>query len=271
LLLLSLRAGPAVAVAQHAAPATLILTIELGGQSGHDLWSVDRQPLSLVRHDTLYDTLRFRRTVRPGLVAGLSASYAVGSRVGVTGGVHFVGLPFRDSCEGLFYNPEPWMGNPDDMNNREVCDDIAASGPSNGAVAFTAGVVLRARPAARAGPYLRGAVGYASYGFSAIAMAGTFVSVNTRGQTVTLERQVIGDPTPKRGSAAFVLGVGMTVPITAGRHLRMEVRDHIFALERIAGSPVALHDPATETRVYHHLAVLAGFDVVLERRPRRRD
>jgi hypothetical protein len=73
------------------------------------------------------------------------------------------------------------------------------------------------------------------------------------------------------GPAGLALGVGATMVLSRGYHLRWEVRDNIVGVERVSGpvQQVTLIPPH-ETAYKHLFSVFIGLDVILERQRGRR-
>jgi hypothetical protein len=70
---------------------------------------------------------------------------------------------------------------------------------------------------------------------------------------------------------AFALGVGASVQISRGYHLRWEVRDNIVGIDAVTGPTSAPRFVPPHEQVFKHMfSVLIGIDVILERDRGRR-
>ena len=256
------------AAAQQNQQAQLVLSVSLGVHSGHELWIIDSQPLSVLgTNPTLHDTLRMVRTINPGLVAAFSATFFASDHVGFRGSLTYLDIGMENSCEPT----RPYV--PDAvMQNQQLCENLDGAITGNSAILLGADVVLRAAPRGRVSPYVRGGLGYALYSTGTLSVASEFV----QGSGQIASRLIIEDETPKTGSASLLLGVGITQAIGTGYQLRLEVRDDVFSLERATGPADALGrleqppPPRTETRWYHHLSLTLGLDIVFDRKRARR-
>ena len=256
---------PAPAPAQTGSQNNLVLTILGGAVTGHDLWTIDKQPLCVIPSggsgacSPNYDTLRLSRVIGSSLALGVAATYFPSPHVGVHAEVSYLGLPTDASCSGLYYNADP------ENKNQQLCDDIQSQAGAGGAISIFAGVVLRASPRRTFSPYLRGSVGIVNQARSTTELTGAWVDA-----TGFHERQVIADANPGRNSAMFGTAAGFTTPLGSGYQFRFEARDVIVSLERLTGPVNALGIGPVATRYYHHFALTLGFDVVLEQKRGRR-
>jgi len=246
----------------------LTLTLFAGAVTGHDLWSVARQPLCVLTGSgpsfpcdtTSYDTLTFKRSINSSIIAGASATYFAGPHLGIQGEVYYLGLPFEDSCTPVApYRPDT------DNKNQQLCDNIARAAPSVGAIAIFGGVILRASGMHTFSPYIRADGGAVLYSGGTLQVSGNFQQGNN-----IYSRTVIEDDTPKTTSVSLQVGAGMTARVTPGYQFRFEVRDAIVPLRVVTGPANALGQVPSTTRTYHHLALTLGLDVVLERKRGRR-
>jgi hypothetical protein len=262
LALTSLLVGPAVA--QTGSQSNLVLTILGGAVTGHDLWTIDKQPLCVIPSgggacSSNYDTLRLSRSIGSSIMLGVSGSYYPSPHVGVHAELSYLGLPTDASCSAPSYNADP------ENKNQQLCDEIQAQTGGGGAISVFAGVVLRAAPRRTVSPYLRGSLGFVNQAHSSTEVVGGFTD-----GTGFHERLVIADPKQGRTSVMLGFGAGFTSPLSAGYQFRIEVRDAIVSLERLTGPANALGAAPTATRTYHHIALALGIDVVLERKRGRR-
>jgi len=252
------------AAAQSGSQSNLVLTILGGVVTGHDLWTIDKQPLCVIPSgggacSSNDDTLRLARAISSSLTLGVAGTYFPSPHVGVHAELSYFGLPSDASCSAPFYNADP------ENKNQQLCDDIQSQTGGGGAISLFAGVVLRAAPRRTVSPYIRGSVGIVNQAHSTTEVVGAFTDA-----TGFHERLVIADPKQGRTSTMLGIGAGFTSPLSAGYQFRLEVRDAIVSLERLTGPANALGVASTATRAYHHFALILGIDVVLEKKRGRR-
>jgi len=245
--------------AQTGVQPSLVLTIFGGTITGHTLWTVAKQPLTVL-NTTQYDTLELSRSVGSSLVLGAAATYFLSPHVGLHLELSYLGLPVESGCAGAYYNPDA------ENKNQQVCDDIRAQPADGGAITIFGGVTLRAAPRRAFSPYVRGSAGIVNQTRSTIDMAGAFAD----GSGTVFERQVIADPTPRRTSVMLGAAAGFTSLLGPGYQFRLEVRDVSVALDRLVGPANGLGIGPVAARRYHHIALTLGLDVVLERKRGRR-
>jgi len=251
------------AAAQTGADNNLVLTILAGAVTGHDLWTIDKQPLCLIGGggscSTNYDTLRLSRVIGSTLTLGVAATYFPSPHLGFHAELSYLGLPTDASCIGLFYNADA------ENKNQQMCDDIQSQTGAGGAISVFAGVVLRASTRRTLSPYLRGSVGIVNQARSTTELTGAYAD-----GTGFHERLVIADPNPGRTSVMLGAAAGFTSPLGSGYQFRFEVRDAFVSLKRLTGPVNALGVGPVATRSYHHFALTLGLDVILERKRGRR-
>lgn len=247
--------------AQQGAQSSLVLSIGLGVHTGHGLWTIPSQPLSVINSNPLvYDSLRLVRKISPGVTATVSGTLFPSSHVGVNGSVTFLDMSMENSCTPV----APYQGD-FQQRNQQLCENLDGSVSSNSAILLGLGVTLRAAPRGGTSPYVRAGLGYAIYGSGTIGVVGNYV---VGGQLFS--RQVIAEESAKPGSFTGQFGVGITQPFASGYQLRLEVRDDIMALERATGPANALGQLTTDVGWYHHWGLTIGLDIVLERKRGRR-
>jgi hypothetical protein len=261
-------AAPTGAAAQTGSEASLVLTIFAGTVTGHTLWTVERQPLSVLGSSpTRYDTLRIVRSTNSSLMLGATGTYFVTPHVGFHVEISYMGLGFDSDCSALFLNPDSSVGGTiDQRRNGQVCDDIQSQGVSGGAISVFGGVTLRAASRGSFSPYVRGNIGFVNLSQTSIDVAGAFVDTDNQVKI----RQVVLDQNPRRTS--FLLGVaaGFTSPVGPGYQFRLEIRDQIIQFDRLTGPGSAAGANPIARKGYHHFALALGLDVVLERKRGRR-
>jgi len=250
---------PSSAAAQREEQANLVLTIFAGTVTGHHLWTVAKQPLTVL-NTTNYDTLALSRSIGSSIVLGVTGTYFFSPHVGLNAELSYLGLPVDSDCRGLFYHPDA------DNKNEQMCDNIAAQSPEGGAIAIFGGVTLRAASRRAFSPYLQGSLGIVNYAHSSIAMDGFYVT--TAGPQPP--RQILADPNPRRTSLMLGMGVGFASSLGTGYQFRLEVRDVVTSLDRLVGPANSLGIGPKASRSYHHFALTLGLGVVLERQRGRR-
>ena len=253
----------APAAAQTGSEANLALTIFGGTVTGHSLWTVGKQPLTVLG-TTKYDTLDLSRSVTSSLVLGAAATYFVSPHVGVHLELSYLGLPVESHCTG-FFNPDS-NATTDLHRNQQVCDDIESQPADGGAIAIFGGVTLRAAPRRTMSPYVRGSFGIVNEPRSTIEMAGAFIDSDG----LLKERQVLADASPRRTSVMYGAAAGFTSPLGPGYAFRFELRDVVATLDRLAGPANALGIGPIASKSYHHISLILGLDVVLEKKRGRR-
>ena len=263
---------PVAATAQTSYEPKLVFTIHGGAVTGHGLWRVAKQPICLLQQTNIqcssnYDTLALARTVGSSITGGLSATLFPSPNLGFQLDVTYLGLGLEDGCAGLFYHPDP-PPPPDSVDmqrNKQVCDNIQASTVAASALGVHAGVVLRAAPGGTVSPYVRGGVGLTFLSRSTIAMQGEF-SFNNQ----LFSRAVIADDQPDATAISYLVGVGITSPIGPGYQLRVEVADIVASQARATGPADIFGQAPSVQKMYHHIAVTLGLDIVLEKKRGRR-
>jgi hypothetical protein len=263
--LLALASPPSSAAAQTGSEANLLLTIFGGTVTGHDLWTIDKQPFSVPDASGRSDTLRLSRTINSSLVLGAAATYFPSPHVGVHAELSYMGLPVDSDCTPLFLNSDVDGGGTNLRRNEQLCDYISAQSPSGGAITIFGGVTLRAASRRSVSPYVRGNLGIAVLSGSTIDMAGAYVV----GGSVSV-REVITDPKPRRSSLMLGAAAGFTAPLGTGYQIRLEARDLVTSLDRVTGPANGLGIAPRASRLYHHFALTLGLDVVLENKRGRR-
>lgn len=248
--------GASPATAQTKTQPTILLTIFAGVATGHDLWTVGRQPLLVLgSNPAQYDTIRLSQAIGSTIIAGASATYFPSAHFGLQFELSYLGLPVDGSCTGLFFNPDP------DQKNQQTCNDIQTRSPDGGAIAIFTGATFRAASRGAVSPYGRLDLGIVSESRSTIEVSGAFVTAN--GQEV---REVITDTKPSHVAALLGGAIGFTRPISPGYQFRWEVRDLLVPLRRVTGPASPLGIPPTASRLYQHFSLALGFDVVLEKK-----
>jgi hypothetical protein len=255
--LLALLAVPAAA--QTSSRPSVVLTILAGAVTGHDLWSIPKQPL-LVEGTANHDTLAMSRAIGASLILGASGTYFLTQNVGIHAELSYLGLPLDSSCRLL----PPKQADFEDKN-QQICDNFQAEAGAGGAIAVFLGVTLRAGSERAFSPYVRGNVGLVNLGRSTVEVVGAYVA-----GVGPQERQIVRDPSPRHRSLMFGLAAGFTTPLSPGYQVRIEVRDIITTLDRLTGPANDLAAAPIGSRAYHHLGLALGLDIVLEKSRGRR-
>lgn len=250
--------------AQTGDQSNIVLTIIGGVVNGHSLWTIDRQPLCLLNSggacSGLYDTLRLSRSITSSVAIGAAATYFPFPHVGFHGELSYLGLPMDGGCVPV----SPYISDPD-QRHQQMCDNLQGQSGSGGAISVFAGVTLRAATRRAFSPYVRGGVGFVNLSRSTVEVIGDYVD-----GAGPQARQIISDQSPRRMSPMFVAAGGFTMPLSPGYGFRLEVRDVVASLDRVTGPANDLTIAPIATRYYHHLALILGLDVVLEKKRGRR-
>jgi hypothetical protein len=258
--------------AQTPSQPQLILTIFAGASTGNSLWDVERQPFCVLQGSgsvqsctAAHDTLRLTRDVSSSLIAGAGATYFPGPHVGYTLEVFYLGLPLDDNCTGVFFNTDPQADPVYGSRNAQLCDNITRAALSTSAIAFFGGVTLRAAASRVVSPYVRGGLGVVTYTAGTIELSGVYVDGgNLQGRSVYLDEH------PKQSAFSGQVAGGFTLRLGPGYQFRFELRDAIVPLQRVTGPSDDFLVPAKQTKIYHHVALTFGLDVVLEKSRGRR-
>jgi opacity protein-like surface antigen len=234
--------------------ARLVFTVSGAYIQGSGLWTVPRQT---VQEFAPADTLFLSRSISPSLGFGFSGSYFPGPNLGLTADAFLIGLGFDDSCR--LVAPES------STRNAEVCRSINSQDKSAAAVVLSVGGLARIASREFISPFLRASAGLLFSNQSSVLTSGTSAS-NAGALLVIYDDE-------KRSSihAAFALGVGATMAVGKGYHIRAEVRDNIVGIDRVTGPTAGARlVPPHETHYKHLFSVLLGVDIILERQRGRR-
>jgi len=139
--------------------------------------------------------------------------------------------------------------------------------------AQTGGITFRAAPHHTISPYLRAGVGITTYTGGTLSVSGEIVTNGTdpnTGQPIVVSRAVVVDTTPKTTSWTLQFGAGFTARLSPGYQFRIELQDAILPLERLIGPANDFGQAPHETKIYHHIGLTVGLDVVLEHKRGRR-
>ena len=242
----------AIALAQRTGDrARLVFTISGSYINGKGLWT---QPESFDFGAGRTDIL-LSRSVQSTIGAALGATYYPKDKLGLTVEGYLLGLGFDDACRVTFVEVSGEVAS--------ACADIDEQEKSAAAAAFSVGAIYRIASREWISPFVRASAGLLFTNQSSIVVSG----ITTEGALLPIyEDDGRGQVRP-----ALALGVGASMVLSRGYHLRWEVRDNILGLERVTG-PVSVigQEPPHETDYKHLFSMLIGIDIVLERQRGRR-
>lgn len=250
------------ASAQRGDQPNLVLTVFAGVSAGHGLWTISGQPYcseSSCNVSSPHDTFDLSRDATSSLIAGVGATFFTSSHVGLQAEVSYMGLSFEDHCRDVFASISP--------RNAEICARVNSTPLSTSAIVFSAGVLLRAAPHGWTSPYIRGSIVLATYSTGTIEMPSFFIDPATQ---LPQPIGILEDPNPKGSGVGVQLGAGFTSKLGPGYQVRFELRDVVSPLERATGIAGESRVPPKATRLFHHVALAIGIDVILERKRGRR-
>ena len=253
---LLLATQTAVSAAQRTGDqARLVFTISGAYIGSKGLWSV---PDQLVAIDELPTNIALNRSASSTIGAALGATYYPKDKLGLTGEAFLLGLGYDDGCR---------VTTPGEVSLRvlEVCQDIDGQDRSAAAVVLSVGGIYRIASREFISPFLRAGVGALFVNQSSIRTQG--VSPSNGGALLV----IYDDDAETRVRPALSFGVGATMVLSRGYHLRWEVRDNIIGVEEVTGPVTTVGAvPPHETNFEHVWSVLIGLDVILERERGRR-
>ena len=243
---------PPTAAAQRTGDRSrLVFTVSGSYIDGKGLWSVPNQQLNV---DGLENTLALSRVIKNTFGASLAGTYYAGQTLGLTAEAFLMGLGYDDSCRLLSGTS---------ARLTEVCSNIDEQEKSAAAVAVSVGGIVRVASREFISPFARASVGLLLMNQSSVLTQGE----NSAAALLTIYE----DEARTRVRPALGLGIGATMVLGRGYHLRWEVRDNIVGVERVTG-PVqqVTAIPPHETGYKHLWSFLIGMDVILERQRGRR-
>lgn len=237
----------------------IVFTISGAYLDGVGLWEVADQPITDFTGAQVTDHFHLTRSIRRTWGAGFSGTYFKGRHLGITGDAFLLGLGYEDRCQ---------LAAPaQSARNIDRCNSIADLDHSAAAVALTAGLVYRLAPEEFISPFFRASFGILVNNQSPLLMNAETIVDGQRAQLTIYDDENTGT----RLRPAVSVGVGTTIAVGQGYHLRWEVRDNIVGIQRITGPTEDWgFIPASETTYKHLFTLMVGLDVVLERRPGRR-
>ena len=258
------------ALAQETSPQEphLVFSISAGLSSGSHLWDLPSHPQPVVGGTlTSQDTLAIGRVLRPGIVAGLAATYYTAPRFGWTAEVTYFGFSSEQRCAG----PAAYIPSADSLN-KQACGRAQGQHIATSVVGFLGGATFRFAPDARVEPFVRAVAGLGLLGNSYIETSGLVHSpaclTYDNFCTLTLVKE------SKAAQFTFVAAFsgGFTFALSQGYRVRFEGRDVITSLPTATGNGTS-SDPALVPtgRVIKHIPTFTiGVDIILERRHTRR-
>jgi len=258
------------ALAQELSPQEphLVFSISAGMSTGGPLWSLPShlQPVS-GGSPSNPDTLAISRVLRPGVIAGLAASYYTSPRFGWTAEVTYFGFASEQRCAGpAVYQPEA------DSINKQACGRAQGLHIATSVVGFMGGATFRFFPDQRVEPFVRAVGGLGLLGNSYIATSGV---VRTT-QCLTFDNLCTLTLVKEQKTAQFTfvtaLSAGFSFTLSPAYRVRFEGRDVITSLPVATGSAQSTDPALVNTgRVIKHIPTFTiGVDIVLERRHTRR-
>jgi hypothetical protein len=249
-LLLLTQAAP-LAAQRTGDQARLVFTISGSVLDSKGLWAVSGQNADFGLGQ---GTVDLARSIGSNFGASLAGSYFPKSRIGLTAEALVIDFGYNDSCRAS-PNGSPTV--------QQACEDINVRGRSAAAIAVSVGGIFRVASREFISPFARIGAGVLVTNQSSLLMQGQADD----GSFVFL----YDDETRTRVRPALQIGVGTTVVLGRGYHLRAEVRDNIMGVVRATGPTPALGDiPPHETTYKHLFGVMIGLDVILERSRGRR-
>ncbi len=250
----------APAAAQTRPEPRLVFSISGGIAGAGNLWSVDRQALSILGAEPTADTISLRRQLSTGLVAGLSTTFFKSTHLGITGQAVYIGLGTDSNCRFVF------KASPIDREgrNQQVCNDITRQERTVSIAGFYLGATYRFAARGAISPYVRLLGGTTVRSSSLVETSGRFVAGGTEG-----ERVIYLGKSSTTVNPSAVGGIGVMVPLAPGYLLRMELADHLIRMEQVTG-PDLLANPPTANFFDHVPSFTVSIDIVLEQRRGRR-
>jgi hypothetical protein len=255
LLAASLLAPPFLAAQKTGDQTRLVFTASAGYAFGRDLWSVGSQPVFL---DGL-DLYSLDRRLKGTWAAELGATYYRGANLGFTFDLGFIDIATEDTCTLL--------SNSGSIDNAATCGSINGAKSSALSTAISVGAILRAASRQVVSPYLRLQGGILLVSRSTTSLTGNYINADLEPVYVPIY--------PSEGSssvsAQFVVGAGVTIPISKAYHARIEGRATTFGLPVVTG-PTDFQGiiPPTETKYLTQFSIMIGIDLVLEKKHGRR-
>jgi hypothetical protein len=253
---LLLATRTAVASAQRTGDqARLVFTINGAYIGSKGLWSVPEQPVAI---DGFPTNLTINRSATSTFGAALGATYYPKGALALTAEAFLLGLGYDDACRVTSTGAVS-------LGVMEVCEDIDQQEKSAAAVSLSVGGIVRIASREFVSPFFRVGLGALFSNQSSILTQG--VSISNGGALLV----IYDDDAQSRVRPTIQLGVGTTIVLSRGYHLRWEARDNIVGVEEVTSAVENVGSvPPHETSFEHVWSVLIGLDVILERQRGRR-
>jgi hypothetical protein len=244
---LTIRSAP-VAAQKTGDQSRLVFTVSAAYITGKGLWTIPNQPIqNLFAADTLF----LSRSVKNNFGAGFSASYFRGDHFGLTADAFLLGLGYEDRCHLAAPQQDPQSG--------RICEDIDVQDKSAAAVAISVGAIVRVASREFISPFARVGAGLLFNNQSPVFMSG----FDPEDGALHI---VYDDDKTTRIRPNFEIGVGTTVAVSKGYHLRFEVRDNFAGIVRVTEPIPQVGAVPPHGTTYKQLwSLLVGVDVILER------
>ena len=258
------------AFAQQLSPQEphLVFSISAGLSSGSHLWTLPNhlQPVAGASLSN-QDTMALGRVLRPGIVAGLTASYFTSPRFGWTAEVTYFGFASEQRCTGpTVYQPEA------DSINRQACGRAQGLHVATSVVGFLGGATFRFFPDRRVEPFVRAVAGLGLLGNSYIQTSGVVRSTQCQTADNLCSLTLVKESKASQLTFVTSLSAGFSFALSPAYRVRFEGRDVITSLPVATGNGSG-SDPAVVPtgRVVRHIPTFTiGVDIILERRHPRR-
>jgi hypothetical protein len=240
------------------------------GRSGsRSLWSVDRQ-LVFVQgtggqfQQARFDTLTIGKSMRPGLMFGIGATWLMTSKLGLGGEMAWRGINTTQHCRPVApYYPEA------EKLNQQICESIDGRRSTSGRFTF----LLHARWGPTQGlvqPFVRFGGGLAIPTSSTAEAIGR-VTTASCGTAPTCEYAVYTHPgTGPHPTLALLAGAG--IGVRSGRYttIRLEARDDFLpAPAPVAKAPTVPYNDVRSNWV-HIFSIVTAVEIRYEQRRDRR-
>lgn len=250
--------------AQSREDPNLVFTIYGGLSAGGGLWSRSQAMQAPGGPPFPLDTLVIARRLRPGLVAGLSATYFTSPHFGWTADVAYFGFGSEQRCAG----PAVFAG----TLNRQLCTNAHGEHVGTSLVGFLAGGTFRLLPGSALQPYVRATAGLGLLGSSYIETSAVVVDTAC-GSAGFCTATLLAESKARQFTWIAGLAVGTTFRLSPSSLVRFEARDVVTSLPTVTGPGDPLISSSTVSEgwaVKHVFTLLVGLDIVLERQHTRR-
>jgi len=262
-----LRAGGAAAQELSPHEPHLVFSISAGLSNGSDLWTLPDHPQPVLGTPGFADTMAISRVLRPGLIAGLAASYYTSPHFGWTAEVTYFGLSSEQRCTGpTTYQPEA------DRINQQACERAQGQHVATSIVGFMGGMTYRFFPDRRVEPFVRGVAGLGLLGNSYIVTSGDIHTTQCQTADNLCTLTLVREETQSQMTFVASLSAGLAYALSPGYRVRFEGRDLITSLPVATGNGQDV-DPAivaTGRVIKNVFAFTIGLDIILEQRHTRR-